>query len=140
MCRFYHQDLPGRRYATRHHQHSMSYLRCLKMNGCFNASLGVIRFSGLSAKHRSSRSVNKANSLVSISLRPFAADKRRDRMSRDGLEKARVLMVSCREQSQQIIHLKSEVKQRCWDDEGRLPGVPPRGTYATALPHSDPKR
>lgn len=76
---------------------SESHLRFLAMNGCFNASFGVIRFSGLSAKQRSSRSVNKANSLVSMSFRPFAADMRRVRISRVGFEKARVLIVSCRE-------------------------------------------
>jgi hypothetical protein len=73
---------------------SDAYLICLNMNGCFSASLGVMRFSGLSAKQRSRRSVNKASSLVSISFRPFAADMRRVRISRDGFENDSVLIVS----------------------------------------------
>ena|SRR6266536_1520022 len=65
------------------------------MKGCFNASAGVHLFSGLSAKHLSSKSANRDNSFVSASVRPFDADMRRVRRSRDGLAKARVLMVSC---------------------------------------------
>jgi hypothetical protein len=49
----------------------------------------------LSAKQRSSRSLNNSSSLISASLRPFDADMRRVRRSRDGLLNARVLMVSC---------------------------------------------
>ncbi len=71
-----------------------SQRRLRKMNGCFNASFGVILFSGLSAKQRSSRSINNASSLVSMSLNPLAADMRRARRSRVGFENASVLIES----------------------------------------------
>ena len=71
------------------------YFKVFVMNGCFNASAGVILFSGLSAKQRSNRSRNNSSSLISGSLKPLDADMRRVRRSRDGLLNARVLMVSC---------------------------------------------
>jgi hypothetical protein len=77
------------------HQQKPSHFNVFIMNGCLNASAGVILFSGLSAKQRSSRSLNNSSSLISASLRPFDADMRRVRRSRDGLLNARVLMVSC---------------------------------------------
>lgn len=72
----------------------ISHFKAFMMNGCLSASAGVILFSGLSAKQRSSRSLNSSSSLISASLRPFDADMRRVRRSRDGLLNARVLMVS----------------------------------------------
>jgi hypothetical protein len=48
----------------------------------------------LSAKQRSSRSINNASSLVSMSLNPLAADMRRARRSRVGFENASVLIES----------------------------------------------
>lgn len=78
-----------------------SHLIIFVIKGCFNASAGVIRFSGLSARQRSSRSTNRFNSFVSTSVRPFDADMRRVRRSRDGLTNARVLIVSYNRQSHQ---------------------------------------
>ncbi len=74
--------------------HRKSQRRLRKMNGCFNASFGVILFSGLSAKQRSSRSINNVSSLVSMSFKLLAADMRRVRRSRVGFENASVLTVS----------------------------------------------
>lgn len=42
------------------------------MKGCLSASDGVHRFSGLRLRHRSSKSTNNANSLVSASDIPLA--------------------------------------------------------------------
>jgi len=73
-----------------------SHFKVFIINGCLNASAGVILFSGLSAKQRSSRSLNNSSSLISASLRPFDADMRRVRRSRVGLLNARVLIMSYR--------------------------------------------
>ena len=74
--------------------HSRSHLASLEINGCFKASCGVHLFSGLSARHRSSRSANKFSSFVSTSVKPLVADIRRVRRSREGLAKAKVFMTS----------------------------------------------
>lgn len=70
------------------------YLASLVMKGCFNASAGVIRFSGFSARQRSNKSVNRLSSLTSASVMPFEVEKRRVRRSRLGLTNDKILTVS----------------------------------------------
>lgn len=73
---------------------NIPYFPIREMNGCFNASWGVHRFSGLSMRQRSSKSAKRASSLVSASVKPLLADIRRVRRSRDWYVNASVLIIS----------------------------------------------
>lgn len=93
------------------------HLGIREMNGCFSASRGVILFSGLSAKHRSNKSMKRFNSFVSTSVNPFDADIRRVRRSRDALRPFKVLMISylCLMLAWRLLILSSDGRKRMWD-------------------------
>lgn len=73
------------------------YLTLWLKKGCLRASDGVMRLSGLRARHRSSKSIKWLSSLVSESVMPLDAAMRRVRRSRVGLTTGRVLTDVCRE-------------------------------------------
>lgn len=71
--------------------------RCplITKKGCLSASAGVNLLSGLSVRHRSSRSTKWFSSLLSASSMPADAARRRVRRSRVGLTLARARMFVC---------------------------------------------
>lgn len=67
------------------------------INWCFNASVGVHRFSGLRFRHLSSRSTNWLNSFISPSSMPFTFAINRVLRSRVGFVKFKTRTTSWRE-------------------------------------------
>lgn len=59
-------------------------------NGCFSASVGLIRLSGFKARHCSSKSTKRLRSFISASFIPVEAASRRVRRSRVGLTTGKV--------------------------------------------------
>lgn len=86
------------------------------INWCFNASVGVHRFSGLRFRHLSRRSTNWLNSFISLSSMPFTFAINRVLRSRVGFVKFKTRTTSWREPhvsfSNQILRVRLEQEKK----------------------------